>query len=105
MYGLVMLATLTVAAFLAAWIVNGLVGLLSGERPRDTGRLWLDIFLRVFVVLELGFIGRMLNYVGLGGLPRKVILFVGLLCVLLFLLRACHHEHTEHVYTYPVQSP
>src|SRR5437867_9573992 len=32
----VMLAAFGVAAFLVAWIVNALVGLLSGERPRDT---------------------------------------------------------------------
>ena len=83
-----MLAMFAVAAFLVAWVVNGLVGLLSGERPRDTGRLWLDIFLRLFGVLELGFIGRILNYVGLGGLLRKVLLFIGLLCLLLFLVRS-----------------
>jgi len=106
MYSFIMLAMFAVAAFLVAWVVNGLVGLLSGERPRDTGSLWLDIFLRLFAVLELGFIGRILNYVGLDGLPRKVVLFVGLLCVLLFLVRACHHERDEHsqTYTYPVQT-
>jgi len=88
MSSLIMLAMFAVAAFLVAWVVNGLVGLLSGERPRDTGRLWLDIFLRLFGVLELGFIGRILNYVGLGGLLRKVLLFIGLLCLLLFLVRS-----------------
>lgn len=105
MYSFVMLAMFLVAAFLVAWVVNGLVGLLSGDRPRDTGSLWLDIFLRLFAVLELGFIGRILNCIGLDGLPRKVVLFVGLLCVLLFLVRACHLEHNEHTYSYPVQSP
>ncbi len=90
-----MLAVFGVAAFLMAWVVNGIIGLLSGEKPRDTGRLWVDIFLRLFAILELGFIGRILNYVGLAGLPRKVVLFIGLLCVLLFLLRACHHDHTQ----------
>jgi hypothetical protein len=102
---LIMPAMFVVAAFLVAWIVNGLVGLLSGERPRDTGSLWLDVFLRLFAVLELGVIGRILSYIGLDGLPRKLVLFVGLLCVLLFLARSCHHEHTEQIYTYPVQSP
>src|SRR6266568_4325167 len=87
MNSFVMLAMFAVAAFLVAWVVNGLVGLLSGEKPRDTGRLWLDIFLRLFVVLEVGFIGRMLNYNGLDGLPRKVVLFVGLICALLLLMR------------------
>ena len=28
-----------------AWLVNGLVALLSGEHPRDTGRVWLDTML------------------------------------------------------------
>jgi hypothetical protein len=31
-----MLVMFAVAAFLVAWVVNGLIGLLSGERPRDT---------------------------------------------------------------------
>jgi hypothetical protein len=105
MYSVIMLAVFAVAAFLVAWVVNGLVGLLSGERPRDTGRLWLDIFLRFFAILELGFIGRMLSYLGFQGWPRKVVLFIGLLCILLFLLKACHHSHSDNVYTYPVQSP
>src|SRR6266568_9192510 len=85
MNSFVMLAAFAVAAFLVAWVVNGLVGLLSGERPRDTGSLWLDIFLRIFMVLELGVIGRVLNYCGFSGWPRKLVFFVGLLCVLLFL--------------------
>jgi hypothetical protein len=98
------LVTFAVAALLVAWVVNGLVGLLSGERPRDTGSLWRDIFLRIFAVLELGWVGRILNNVGLQGLPRKVVLFIGLLCVLLFLVRACHHDHARHGRSYPVQS-
>ena len=99
-----MLAMFAVVAFLVAWVVNGLVGLFSGERPRDTGSLWLDIFLRLFTVLELGLIGRILNYIGLDELPRKVVFFIGLLCILLFLVRAFHHEHIEeHIYSYPVQ--
>ena len=97
-------AILAVTAFLVAWVTNGLVGLLSGERPRDTGSLWLDTFLRMFAVLELGWIGRILNHVGLQGLPRKLVLFVGLLCVLMFLARACHHDHADQIRSYPVQS-
>src|SRR5260370_40276136 len=104
MYSLVVLGVFAVAAFLVAWVANGLVGLLSGERPRDTGRLWLDIFLRFFAILELGFIGRMLSYVGFQGWARKLVLFVGLLCFLLFLLRAGRHTQADdHAYTYPVQ--
>ena len=106
MDNLVILGVFAVGAFLVAWVANGLVGLLSGVRRRDTGRLWLDIFFRFFAILELGFIGRMLSYVGFQGWPRKLVLFIGLLCVLLFLLRACHQTHTDdHIYTYPVKSP
>lgn len=97
-----------VAAFLVAWVVNGLVGLMSGEHPRDTGRLWLDTFLRIFAVLELGWIGRILNYVGLRGLPQKLVLFIGLLCVALFLARSCSQSHeadSRYIRTYPMQSP
>lgn len=103
-----LLAMFAVAAFLVAWVVNGLVGLLSGEHPRDTGRLWLDTFLRIFAVLELGWIGRILSYVGLRGLPQKLVLFIGLLCVLLFLAKSCRHAHDDdksYIRSYPVQSP
>jgi hypothetical protein len=104
MTNLVFIATIAVLAFLVAWVVNGLVGLLSGERPRDTGSLWLDAFLRMFAVLELGIIGRILNYIGLDGLPRKLVLFVGLLCLLLFFIGACDHQDSEQTYAYPAQS-
>jgi hypothetical protein len=86
---------LGVAALLTAWLVNGLVGMLSGEKPGDTGRLGGEIFLRIFVALELGIVGRVLNYVGLTGLPRKLVLFTGLLCVLSFLIGSCRHAHNN----------
>ena len=100
-----MLVMFAVAAFLVAWVANGLVGLLSGERPRDTGSLWLDTFLRIFAVLELGWIGRILNHVGIAALPRKIVLFIGLLCVLLFLMRARHSDDSRHIRSSPAQSP
>ena len=104
MFNLVMLGMFAGAAFLVAWVVNCLISSWSGEK-QDTGRLWLDIFLRFFAVLELGFIGRMLNYIGIQGWPRKLVIFIGLLCVLLFSLKACHQTHTDdHVFTYPVES-
>lgn len=90
-----MLAAFGVAAFLVAWIVNALVGLLSGERPRDTASLWFDIFFRFFAILELGLVGRVLSYLGLTGWPRKAMVFVGTLCILLFLIRACRHIHSR----------
>lgn len=105
MYDLLMLGAFGLAAFLVAWVVNGLVGMMSGEKPGDTGRLWLDIFLRMFGILELGVIGRALNYLGLKGWPRKFVLFVGLLCLLLFLVRSCHDTRTDNIYTYPTQTP
>jgi hypothetical protein len=105
MYDLLMLAAFGFAAFLVAWVVNGLVGMMSGEKPGDTGRLWLDIFLRMFGILELGVIGRVLNEFGLKGWSRKAVLFVGLLCLLLFLVRSCDDTHTDTIYTYPTQAP
>ena len=32
-------------ALAVAWLVNGLVAILSGEHPRDTKDVWLDIVL------------------------------------------------------------
>lgn len=32
-------------ALAAAWLVNALVALLSGEHPRDTPSVWLDMML------------------------------------------------------------
>jgi len=94
-YDLAFIAAFGLAAFLVAWVVNSLVGMMSGENPRDTGRLGAEIFLRLFAILELGVIGRVLNYLGLTGWPRKLVLFVGLLCALVFLVRACHDAHTH----------
>lgn len=100
-----MLVMIAVIAFLIAWVANGLVGLLSGERPRDTGSLWLDTLIKIFAFLELGWIGRILNYAGLDGLPRKVVLFIGMLCVLMFLARSCHEDRPDSIRSYPVKSP
>ena len=36
------------ASFFCAWLANRLVGLLSGEHPRDTGRLWVDTLFGAF---------------------------------------------------------
>src|SRR5262249_42892530 len=96
MYDLAFLAAFLLASFLVAWIVNGLMGLLMGKRPQDTASLWADVFMRLFMVLELGLIGRVLSYCGLSGGPRKLVFFLGLLCVLLFLMRACHNSHSSH---------
>jgi len=105
MQSFLIIAVCGVGAFLVAWVANGVVGLLSGERPRDTGRLWFDIFLRFFAILELGFVGRMLSYVGFQGRSRKFVLFIGLLCILVFCLRACDHRQAHDFRAYPVESP
>lgn len=97
-----------VAAFLVAWLANAIVSLLRGEHPRDTGRLWLDTFLGVFAMLELGWIGRILTRVGVQGLSRKLVLFIGLLCVLLYCSKSCrptHEEDKSYLRSYPVPSP
>jgi hypothetical protein len=49
----------------------------------------------MFAVLELGLIGRMLNYLGLTEWPRKLVLFIGLLCVLLFLVKSCLNARSD----------
>ncbi len=94
------IAAFGLAAFLIAWVVNGLVGMMSGENPRDTGRLGAEIFLRFFAILELGIIGRVLGYLGFTGWPRKLMLFVGLLCILAFLIRAGHHTGRDNSAVY-----
>ncbi len=33
--------TVCLASFFCIWLANQLVGLLSGEHPRDTERLWI----------------------------------------------------------------
>ena len=84
-------ALIAITALLIAWIANAVVGWLSGERPRDTGRLGLDTFFRIFAIRELGFVGQLLSAFGWDKLPGRIVLFVGLACVGLFLLRHCHH--------------
>ena len=81
---------LLLAALFVANVVNVLVGILSGEKPQDTGRLWLDVVLRLFVVGQLSFIGRILNYVGIDGWPRRVLYIAGAICIAMFLYHAFH---------------
>ena len=49
-------------ALIAAWVVNFLVGLLSGEHPGDTRRVWWEILFRSLAVGDLALIDRILNY-------------------------------------------
>jgi hypothetical protein len=105
MNNLVMLTACVLAAFLVAWVVNALVGLLSGEKPGDTGRLWLDVFSRIVPLLELGIIGWVLNHLGLKGWRRKLVLFIGVLCILSLLVRACRDTHDDQLPTHEVQAP
>lgn len=101
----VVVAALALATFLVAWIANALVGLLMGEKPRDTVGVWFDTFFGMFALLELGFIGRMLTNFGLTGWPRKAVLFIGLVCVFVFLARACSHDtHKSDTNSYPMQT-
>ncbi|HEY5910387.1 MAG TPA: hypothetical protein VJA21_07260 [Verrucomicrobiae bacterium] len=95
MSDLAFIAAFGLAAFLIAWVVNGLVGMMSGENPRDTGRLGAEVFLRFFAILELGIIGRVLGYLGFTGWPRKLMLFIGLLCVLAFMVRVCVYNRSN----------
>ncbi len=105
MSDLTTIAAFAVAAFIVAWFVNGLVGVLSGEKPRDTASLWAEVFVKLMLILELGLIGRLLNYCGLTGWPRKLVLFLGLLCVLIFLAHSCRESHDDRPRSIPTQSP
>ncbi len=42
---------LSVGMLVAAWVVNAFVAMLSGEHPRDTGRVWLDMMFGELQVL------------------------------------------------------
>lgn len=57
MHDLLVLAAAGLAALLGAWVVTVLVGMLSGERPHDTGKVWADVLLRLFALLEVGAMG------------------------------------------------
>lgn len=56
-----------------AFVVYLLVGVLSGERPKDTGRLWGDMFFRALAVMRLGTIGHILNHAGSTGWPQRIL--------------------------------
>ncbi|HXI50510.1 MAG TPA: hypothetical protein VNH84_03380 [Candidatus Saccharimonadales bacterium] len=49
-------------AFAAAWTVNALIGVMSGEHPKDTGRQFVDTLLRLFGIAELGVVGFVLDH-------------------------------------------
>ena len=89
MFSLLMIALVAGFALLAAWIVNTLVGIMSGEKPGDTGRVWADLFLRIFGVGRLGVTGRILNYLGSDGWPRRVLYVAGTISILALLLESC----------------
>ena len=57
----ILLCVMAGFALLIAWGVNALVGLMSGENPRDTGRQFSDIFFRILGMMRLGWMGRVLN--------------------------------------------
>jgi hypothetical protein len=103
-------ATFALAALVVAWGVSALVSVLSGEKKQATTSLWAEILSRVFLVSELGLIGRALNYFGLTGWARKLVVFLGILCILLFFVSSCHkHENADSVYlsvtNFPTRSP
>jgi len=49
------IAVFALVALGVAWLVNSLVGLLSGDHPRDTRSVWLDILLGDFKGFSSGF--------------------------------------------------
>jgi hypothetical protein len=98
---LMIISVVALASFAVVWVANSLVGLLSGERPRDDARHWSDIFLRFFAILKLGFVGRILAYAGFQGWARRIVIYVGLFCLMLFLFRGGHanRQNSDRTYT------
>ena len=80
-------------ALLAAWLVNTLIGIMSGEHPKDTGRVWSDIIMRIFGALEFGLVGRILGYLATTGWPLRVLYGLGAVGILAFFIRGCHEPH------------
>ena len=76
-------------ALFIAWLVNALVGWMSGEHPGDTGRQAGDVFFRILGVVRLGMIGRLLDRVGWPPWVRWIIYFAGGVFILSALLRTC----------------
>jgi len=82
--------TICVVTLVGAFVVNLLVGLLRSEHPRDTGRLWADMFLRVLVVMRLGALGHILNHVGSNGWWQRILYVLGVVFLLGILLSTCN---------------
>ena len=87
MAGLVIiLVTFLLVSFCAAWLVNALVGLMSGEKPGDTGRLWIDMFFRGLGTGLLGVFGRALNTFPTSGWARLALYVAGAIALLWLLV-------------------
>ncbi len=72
-------------ALVFAWLVNFLVGILRGEHPKDTGRVWLDILLGMSTH---GFFLGVLNYLN-ASWARRILIAAGIITILIFLFQAC----------------
>lgn len=88
-----MFAMFCVFALLAAWLVNTLVGIMSGEHPKDTGRVWSDMMMRMFAAMEFGLVGRILGYLATTGWPLRVLYGLGAIGIVAFFIRGCHESH------------
>ena len=73
---------------IGAWLVNFLVGLLSGQHSGDTKSVWWDMLLRVFALGELGFMGRILNYIN-ASWARRILAVVGFIALIIAIVQAC----------------
>ena len=89
---LVMILTIALAAVVVAWVVNSIVAMMSGDRPDEMTGEAGDIFLRVLAVLELGFLGRLLDQAT--GTPWvRRLLYCG---ALIFVVRAAADYWVHH---------
>jgi len=76
------------ATLIGAWFVNFLVGFFSGEHPEDTKSVWWDMLLRIFALGELGFVGRILNYIN-ASWARRILIVVGFIALVMSIVHAC----------------
>ena len=87
---LVFLLIVAVVAFLVAWVVNLVVGWISGEHPGDTGRQAVDVFFGIFGGMRLGLLARLLDRSTFPWV-RWIIYFAGAWFIVAMILRGCSH--------------
>ena len=87
MFGHMITITFVVVAallsVLVAWLVNLVVGWMSGEHPKDTPHQSVDVFLQLFHDSYLGFVGTLFDWSRCPTWLRLVFYLIAGVCVLL----------------------